>query len=139
MYLDCANSQVLLFKHFALRRSTVCKLVTKKIYVVGKCIIKKACLRLVKFWVERQRCIVLVRAVSKMPPANRSTLKTTKKSPAEQLCQSIRDLLLESGRFSVEVVEQLIQEVPRKWERHEDLIVIPQRSLRDEAWKLFGK
>ena len=66
-------------------------------------------------------------------------LKIKKKSPAEQLQQSIRELLAESNRFSNEDVERLVQEVPHKWERHGDLIVIPQHSLRNDSWKVFGK
>lgn len=74
-----------------------------------------------------------------MPPSQRGILKTNKsKSPADQLRHSIRELLTETGRYSPADVERLLQEVPHKWERHEDLIVIPQRSLKDESWKLFG-
>jgi isocitrate dehydrogenase kinase/phosphatase len=78
-----------------------------------------------------------------MPPTetkNRSILKSAKKiNPADQLKQSIRNFLIEVGQVSDEDIEKLIQEVPHKWERHGDLIVIPQRSLKDESWKLFGK
>ncbi len=74
-----------------------------------------------------------------MPPTEDVELKTIKKSPADQLKRSIRNFLTESGRFSAEAMEQLLQEVPHKWERHGDLIVIPNRSLKDDCWKLFGK
>lgn len=77
-----------------------------------------------------------------MPPTvsnNRGILKPIKKSPSDQLRQLVSDLLLKSGRFSDDVIANLIQELPHKWERHGDLIVIPQRSLRDANWKIFEK
>lgn len=77
-----------------------------------------------------------------MPPtvsSNRGILKPIKKSPSDQLRQLVSDLFLKSGRFSDDVIENLIQELPHKWERHGDLIVIPQRSLRDANWKIFEK
>ena len=78
-----------------------------------------------------------------MPPIetkNSDILKSKKKiSPADQLKQSIHDFLKEVDQISDDVIEKLIQEVPHKWERHGDLIIVPQRSLKDDSWKLFGK
>jgi hypothetical protein len=77
-----------------------------------------------------------------MPPIetkNSDILKSKKKiSPADQLKQSIHDFLKEVGQISDDVIEKLIQEVPHKWERHGDLIIVPQRSLKDDSWKLYG-
>ena len=81
--------------------------------------------------------------LGEMPPTetkNSGILKSKKKtSPADQLKQSIHDFLKEVGQISDDVIEKLIHEVPHKWERHGDLIIVPQRSLKDDTWKLFGK
>lgn len=79
-----------------------------------------------------------------MPPTQvtqRGGLKSTRKSPvspADQIKQSIKELLIASGIFSLEDIDRLLKEVPHKWERHGDLIVVPQRSLQDDLWKSIG-
>jgi hypothetical protein len=60
------------------------------------------------------------------------------KNPALKLKSSLTELLLSSKELSVDDVERLLNEVPRKWEKHGDLIIIPQSSLRDETFKVLG-
>lgn len=63
---------------------------------------------------------------------------TTKKSPALKLRESFYELLEQSGSFHDKDIDRLLAEVPRKWEQHGDLIIIPQNALKSESWKLLG-
>ena len=58
-------------------------------------------------------------------------------NPAAKLKSSLIPLL-SSKELSTEVIERLLKEIPRKWEKHGDLIIIPQSSLCDESWKVLG-
>lgn len=60
------------------------------------------------------------------------------KSPASILRQSLTQLMLNSKEFNDEEIERLKTEIPRKWEKHGDLIVIPHNSLCDKSWKVLG-
>jgi len=40
--------------------------------------------------------------------------------------------------FSQDQINRLSDEIPRKWEKHGDLVIFPQNTLRSELWKLFG-
>lgn len=59
-------------------------------------------------------------------------------TPFECLKQELGKLFLTLSETTEEDVRRLSVEIPRKWERHGDLIVIPQNSLRDPRWSLLG-
>lgn len=61
-----------------------------------------------------------------------------KKGPAFKIHESIQELLVGSGKLNDKDIVQLLRELPRKWERHGDLIIIPHDALRSECWKNLG-
>lgn len=60
------------------------------------------------------------------------------KAPGFKLRQSLSELLFAVGKFSDSDINRLLSEAPHKWEKHGDLVVIPQNALRSESWKLLG-
>ncbi len=95
---------------------------------------------------RRQRWIVYivrtrsVEAVEVETTVNKSEIgmASGKKGPAFKIHESIQELLLGSGKFNDKDIVQLLRELPRKWERHGNLIIIPHDALRSECWKILG-
>ena len=56
--------------------------------------------------------------------------------PYRTLSEAVRRYLVEAGGgYSVEDIETLLLDVPRSWERHEDLVVLPENSFKDPRWQ----
>uniref|UniRef100_A0A0B7AUP4 tRNA(Phe) (4-demethylwyosine(37)-C(7)) aminocarboxypropyltransferase n=1 Tax=Arion vulgaris TaxID=1028688 RepID=A0A0B7AUP4_9EUPU len=60
-------------------------------------------------------------------------VKIKQNRPASVLQSEIKCLLKHYG-----LSEQLLDEVPSKWERHEDLVIIPANSFASPEWSLMG-
>lgn len=54
-------------------------------------------------------------------------------SPSAQIISNIKELLNGCG-----LSEDLLSEVPTKWERHGDLVIIPQSSFLSSEWQTVG-
>uniref|UniRef100_A0A8C8VPC1 tRNA wybutosine-synthesizing protein 2 homolog n=1 Tax=Pelusios castaneus TaxID=367368 RepID=A0A8C8VPC1_9SAUR len=56
-------------------------------------------------------------------------------SPAQKLCHKLQHLVSGSGgRWS----DELVDDLPRSWQRHGDLILLSENSFRAALWKAFG-
>jgi hypothetical protein len=60
-------------------------------------------------------------------------------SPAEELRIKLeRELKSAFPDIDESSLKKSISEVPRKWERHGDLLLLPQNSFRNDLWERFG-
>lgn len=64
--------------------------------------------------------------------------KETLKGEHEVLRDTVSSLL-SKGSLTVEEKAQLLSELPKSWERHGDLVVLPANSFRSPMWKEFGE
>jgi len=58
-----------------------------------------------------------------------------KMTPRENLVNNLKDLFQTKG---LEMSDDHIREVPKNWERHGDLILLPESSFMSEDWNKFG-
>ncbi|KAK9916814.1 hypothetical protein WJX75_007384 [Coccomyxa subellipsoidea] len=72
--------------------------------------------------------------VCRMPLAGAKVLR----SPGERLVQTAHQLLSMAGVTSARV-DELLVEVPRKWERLGDLVLVPADSFRAPEWAALGQ
>ncbi len=58
-----------------------------------------------------------------------------KKSPFGQMLDNVREECQKLGVWS----EQMHRDLPKKWEKHGDLIILPQNSFTLPDWRLIGE
>ena len=62
-------------------------------------------------------------------------IKQCKMSPQEKLKFDLHNFLVEKG---MTLEGALLEDVPVHWERHRDLILLPEKSFSSDQWKMFG-
>ena len=61
--------------------------------------------------------------------------KAIVKTPYENLVSEISSLLIKNG---INITGQLQKEIPKHWEKHGDLALLPGNCFRDDVWKHLG-
>lgn len=72
-------------------------------------------------------------AYAELPLSKRARAKS--QTPHQVLREAVRSYLTETGWYTTDNVETLLLDVPRSWERHGDLIVLPEYSFQDVRWQ----
>ena len=54
--------------------------------------------------------------------------------PSSQLRENIRSILISRG-LENEKIDDLLDDIPKRWEKFDDIALIPNTSFRDEQWK----
>lgn len=71
------------------------------------------------------------------PTPSTEAMSRGKQSPAARLTSAVSDLLDKSG-VSREDAETLLSQLPRRWEQHGDLILLPKAAMAGEQWVQLG-
>ena len=61
----------------------------------------------------------------------------TKMTPYEKLVITINDYLL-SKKYSPKDIKRLNKEIPKRWEKFADVVLLPSQSFRDDEWATNG-
>ena len=54
--------------------------------------------------------------------------------PSFQLRENIRSILISRG-LDNEKIDDLLDDIPKRWEKFDDIALIPNTSFRDEQWE----
>ncbi len=75
-------------------------------------------------------CIV---AHAQLPLSKKARAKL--QTPYQVLREAVKSFLIDTQQCTVEDIETLLKDVPRSWERHGDLIALPEDSFSDSRWQ----
>ncbi len=71
---------------------------------------------------------------AQLPPSKKGRAKS--QTPHRVLREAVRRYLTNTRAHTIEDVETLLLDIPKSWERHGDLIVLPENSFKDSRWQI---
>ncbi len=71
---------------------------------------------------------------AQLPPSKKEKARSQK--PHQVLREVVRRYLIDTCAYSSNDVETLLSDVPKSWERHNNLIVLPEHSFSDSRWQI---